>query len=120
IAYHYDLVQYNVGSVDLAFFISGGWVCWNVYFAASVVRLCLKARQQRGDHRFVDQIPVRVRADAPQAVPHLALTRDLNPQGLAFRSTIAMQPGQAVEVTLPLATRSVTARGEIVHTKSES
>jgi hypothetical protein len=79
----------------------------------------LKARQQRADHRFIDQIPVRVKADAYNAVPHLALTRDLNPQGLAFRSTMRMQPGQAVEVTLPLATRSVQARGEIVHTKSE-
>ena len=116
IAYHYGFIHYNVGSVDLAFFVSGAWVCWNVYFAASVVKLTLKAKQQRNDHRFTDQLPVRVSIDNKT---HIALTRDLNPQGLAFRSTVRLEPGRQVELTMPLVTRSVTTEAEIVHVITE-
>lgn len=120
IAYHYKLIDYNVGSMDVAFVVSGAWVAWNIYFAASVVRLTLKARQQRADHRFVDQFPVRVRTLAAEAVPQLALTRDLNPQGVAFRSTTKLDAGQAVEISLPLSTRTILAQGEIMHVKTST
>ena len=120
IAFHYNIVYYSVERVDIAFVISGVWVAWNVYFAGSVVRLTLKARQQRADHRFIDQFPVRVRAMHHDATPQLALTRDLNPQGIAFRSTTRMEPGQSIEVTLPLSTRTIMAEGEIMHTETAS
>ncbi|MGQ0561211.1 MAG: glycosyltransferase [Gemmatimonadota bacterium] len=118
-AYYYGWIRYDVGSMDLAFLISGGWVAWNVYFAHSVVRLSLRARQQRSDHRFSDQFPVQIRASgAAGAQPEMALTRDLNPQGIAFRTTSRLEAGTALQVTLPLATRTVVARGEVVHVES--
>jgi len=119
LAYHYGWVYYDVGSMDIAFFVSGAWVAWNIYFAASVVRLCLKARQQRSDHRFVDQFPVRIRQlDNGALPPQLALTRDLNPQGMAFRSTTRLETNQSVEIDLPLSTRNVLVRGRIVHVET--
>lgn len=116
IAYHYGWVRYNVGSMDLAFFISGAWVAWNVYFAASVVRLSLRARQQRADHRFADQFPVEIKSLRDEDAPtQIALTRDLNPQGMAFRSTTLLGAGEPIEMKMPLSTRTVVARGEIMH-----
>ncbi|MGQ0815328.1 MAG: glycosyltransferase [Gemmatimonadota bacterium] len=118
-AYHYGWIRYNVGSMDLAFVVSGAWVGWNVYYAHSVVRLCLRARQQRSDHRFVDQIPVEIKPiDLADAIPQVALTRDLNPQGIAFRSTTRLEIGQELDIGMPLSTRNVSARGEIMHVET--
>jgi cellulose synthase (UDP-forming) len=120
-AYHFGWVRYNVASMDLAFIVSGAWVAWNVYFAASVVRLTLRARQQRADHRFVDQFPVEIRSlGAEGGATQIALTRDLNPQGMAFRSTILMPAGEEIEMIMPLSTRTVAARGEIMHVNTLS
>jgi cellulose synthase (UDP-forming) len=116
LAYYNGWIRYNVGSMDLAFLISGAWVVWNVYFAASVVRLCLRARQQRADHRFVDQFPMEIKPLGVEGAPaQIVLTRDLNPQGIAFRSTTLLSPGETIELTLPLSTRTVLARGEVMH-----
>lgn len=121
IAYHYNWIFYDVQSMDLAFIISGAWIAWNVYFALGVVRLCLRAKQQRSDHRFVDQLPIRLRTlGVGAAETQLALTRDLNPQGLAFRSTTRMEPGQQLEVSLPLSTGTLTVDGLVVHADTES
>jgi cellulose synthase (UDP-forming) len=117
-AYYYGWVNYQVESMQLAFWMSGVWVVWNVYFAASVVRLCLQARQQRSDHRFLDQfaITVRVLTDDPElSRPQPAASRDLNPQGLAFRTAVQLQTGASIDVELPLSTRMVHARGTIMH-----
>jgi cellulose synthase (UDP-forming) len=116
IAYYNGWIRYNVGSLDLAFLISGAWVAWNIYFAYSVVKLSLRARQQRSDHRFVDQFPLEIRALGTEDAPtQIVLTRDLNPQGIAFRSTTLLAPGEKLELTLPLSTRTITATGEVVH-----
>ena len=118
LAYRNGWVNYQVESMALAFWMSGVWVMWNVYFAASVVRLCLQARQQRSDHRFADQfaITVRVLSDDPVAAqPQPAASRDLNPQGLAFRSAVKLEQNAPVEIKLPLSTRDVHARGTIMH-----
>ena len=117
-AYHYGWVYYNVGSMDIAFFVSGAWVAWNIYFAASVVKLCLRARQQRSDHRFADQFPVQIQPCVAGAVPQLALSRDLNPQGMAFRSTMRLESGISVDIVLPLSTRQVKVSGEIMHVET--
>jgi cellulose synthase (UDP-forming) len=114
-------VRYDVGAMDVAFWFSGAWVCWNIYFATSVIRLCLTARQQRSDHRFVDHFPVRLRllAGGDDAAPEITLSRDLNPQGLAVRSAIDLGVGSVVEVVLPLSTRPVTAIGKIMHVQTQ-
>ena len=117
-AYYYGWVNYQVESMQLAFWMSGVWVIWNVYFAAIVVRLCLQAKQQRSDHRFLDQFPITVRmlTGADPAVPAMnAVSRDLNPQGLAFRSTVKMEQGTNIEVTMPLSTGPVQAQAKILH-----
>lgn len=118
VAYSFGWVSYQVESMALAFWMSGVWVIWNVYFAASVVRLCLQARQQRGDHRFIDHFPItlRVLSDDPVlARSQTAISLDLNPQGLAFRSTTRLDAGAAIELNLPLSTRMVRTHGSIVH-----
>lgn len=120
LAYRNGWIHYDVGAMDIAFWFSGAWVCWNVYFAASVVRLSLSARQQRADHRFVDQIAVRLRRlDDAGALPLIAHSRDLNPQGLAFRTAEPLPIGQRLEITLPLSTREVQVEGVIVHVGTE-
>jgi cellulose synthase (UDP-forming) len=114
-------VRYDVGAMDVAFWFSGAWLCWNIYFAMSVIHLSLTARQQRSDHRFVDHFPVRLRllSDGPDATPQITLSRDLNPQGLAVRSSVDLGVGSKVEVVLPLSTRGVTATGEIMHVQTQ-
>jgi cellulose synthase (UDP-forming) len=117
-AYYYGWVNYQVESMQLAFWMSGVWVIWNVYFAAIVVRLCLQAKQQRSDHRFLDQFPISVRmlSSPDAAIPVMsAVSRDLNPQGLAFRSTVKIEAGNNVEVSMPLSTGTVRAEAKIVH-----
>ena len=121
LAYNRDWIYYDVGSVDIAFWFSGAWVCWNVYFASSVLRLSLTAKQQRGDHRFDDQIPFRLRfLDDEAQIPHVALSHNLNPLGLAFRSTMSFAVGSRIHITLPLSVREVVVQGEIVHVQKET
>lgn len=121
IAYARGWIYYNVGSMDVAFFVSAAWVLWNIYFAASVVRLCLRARQQRADHRFLDEFLIQIKSlDHAEAPVQLALTRDLNPQGLGFRSTTRMEVGSALQISLPVSTRTIETQGEIVHVGTEN
>ncbi|HEX6588711.1 MAG TPA: PilZ domain-containing protein, partial [Longimicrobiales bacterium] len=114
-------VFYPVPDFQVAIWGSIVWVLWNIYFAAYVVRLSLRVQQQRSDHRFADEAPVRVLvagADGSVAVHH-ALTNDLNPTGLSFRSAAQLEPGTMVEMELPLSTRSVHVRGEVVHVEED-
>ena len=117
LAYRYGWTFYGFPNFEVAIWGSILWVLWNIYFAAYVVRLSLRVQQQRADHRFADEAPVRVvTRDAEGAeVVHHALTNDLNPTGLAFTTSARIEPGTMVEITLPLSTRSVDVRGEVVH-----
>ena len=111
-------VNYQTNAFDLAFVASALWVVWNVYFAAHVVRLSLQMRQQRSDHRFLDSMPISIRteaADGTGEAVQLALTQDLNPLGLAFRSTSVFRTGAKLDITLPLSMKIIHARGEVVY-----
>lgn len=105
IAYSKAWINYaSAGWGAWSFWLNGFWALWNCYFAASVVRHSLAMRQQRRDHRFIDQLPVQVRAERsgrPVVLP--AMTADLNPYGLRFRATERLDPGVAVSIQLPLA-----------------
>jgi cellulose synthase (UDP-forming) len=115
VAHQFGWVNYQTNAFDLAFIASAMWVIWNVYFAAFVVRMSLRMQQQRSDHRFLDALPVRIRVAGSVGMPQLALTHDLNPLGVAFRSTQTFEPDTELEVDLPLSTRPVAARGRVVH-----
>lgn len=121
VAHHFGWVDYNVPNFEVAIIGSIVWVLWNIYFAAYVVRLSLRVQQQRADHRFADEAPVLVRArDGDEIKAYHALTNDLNPTGLAFRTMAKLEPGTKVELTLPLSTRSVDVRGEVMHVETQS
>ncbi|HEX6589717.1 MAG TPA: glycosyltransferase, partial [Longimicrobiales bacterium] len=121
LAYRYGWVFYPVPDFQVAIWGSIVWVLWNIYFAAYVVRLSLRVQQQRSDHRFADEAPVRVMVPGSNGsiAVHHALTNDLNPTGLSFRSAAQLEPGTMVEMDLPLSTRSVRVRGEVVHVEEE-
>ena len=123
LAFRYGWVDYQVESFDLAFGVSMLWVLWNVYFAWGVVRLSRDAQQNRSDHRFIDSLPVRIRrADGalPEAWPSdLVMGSNLNPSGMAFRSTFAVPRDTELLATLPLSTGTLEARGRVVHTTEE-
>lgn len=123
IAYRYGWVDYQVASFDLAFVVSFIWVVWNIYYAWGVVLLSRRAQQQRSDHRFIDEVPVKLRlADGtvpPEWPADLAMTNNLNPGGMAFRSTFEVPPGTKLHATLPLSTGTVQVEGEVLHVKHE-
>ncbi|MDB4951014.1 MAG: cellulose synthase [Gemmatimonadetes bacterium] len=100
-----------------AFRTNALWLVVNFAFAAQVVRLSLRVRQQRADHRFRDRFPVtaRVRGMGGKLRPSLGIAEDLNPGGMAFRLGTELAEGTAVKLTLPLSTRSVEVRGTVLH-----
>jgi hypothetical protein len=107
-------VNYNTREFAVAYFVSAFWALWNVVAAAQVVRMSLNVRAQRNDHRFLEHLTVRYRA--PQdAAWGLASIRDLNPDGLAFRSTTPFAPGTQLRFSLPLSTGPLEATGSVVH-----
>ncbi|MBD0319137.1 MAG: glycosyltransferase, partial [Gemmatimonadetes bacterium] len=113
-------VEYGVpGWQSTAFRVNLLWASLNFILAASVVGLSLRVRQQRGDHRFRDQFPITVRsrgAEGGKPRACIALTEDLNPTGIAFRTPERLAAGSEVRMTLPLTTGSVRVRGRVVHT----
>jgi cellulose synthase (UDP-forming) len=121
IAYHRGWVNYaSAGWGAWSFWLNGFWALWNCYFAAYVVRHSLLMRQQRRDHRFVDQLPVQVRAENPgRSLVLPAMTTDLNPYGLRFRSTERVEPGASVAIQLPLAGGRVWTSGEVKYILEE-
>jgi cellulose synthase (UDP-forming) len=105
---------------SVAFWMNTGWALWNFGFAFSVVRHSLRMKQQRDDHRFEEQLAIEVRvgdATAPTLVP--AMTADLNPSGLGFRSTVRVEPGAQVSIELPLGARRIQATGQVRHVAEE-
>lgn len=124
VAYRNGWVDYQVESFDLAFVISLVWLIWNIYFAWSVVRLSRRSQQHRSDHRFVDDVPVTLRlADGtvpPDWPADIAMTHNLNPTGMAFRSSFEVAAGTQLNATLPLSTGTVEVRGRVVHVTREA
>src|SRR5687768_4677779 len=114
IAYSRGWINYTApGWGALAFWINLVWAMWNMYFAWYVVRHTLKMKQQRQDHRFVEQLPIQVRAEDGAATVFPAITVDLNPTGLGFRSTHKVESGTQVAMKLPLSTERVWVIGEV-------
>jgi len=119
IAYRERWINYTApGWGSMAFWMNGAWAVWNCYFALHVVRHSLAMKQQREDHRFEEQLPVRVQVDGvTKAVP--ALTADLNPTGVGFRATRRVEPGSRVTIQLPLVPTKVLVAGEVRHVSEE-
>jgi cellulose synthase (UDP-forming) len=116
LARRFGWVTYHTNNFTLAFAASAVWALWNIHFAAHVVRLSLRAKQQRADHRFLDNFAVRMRAiDGESEVEWLASLHNLNPLGLAFRSTVNFSPNTSLQFTLPLSPHPVQVRGRVVH-----
>lgn len=123
LAYRNGWVDYQVESFDLAFVISMAWLIWNIYFAASVVRLSRRAQQQRSDHRFIDDVPVKLQL-ADGTVPadwpaDIAMTNNLNPTGMAFRSSFEIPAQTELRARLPLSTGTVDVQGKVMHVTRE-
>ena len=119
LAHRLGWVTYNTNNFVLAFAASAVWALWNIHFAAHVVRLSLRAKQQRADHRFLDNFAVRMRSVTGESpVEWLASLHNLNPLGLAFRSTVSFAPETQLQFTLPLSTSPVQVRGRVVHVKT--
>ena len=121
LAYSFGWINYtSTGWGAKAFWVNSIWVVWNCYFAAYVVRHSLAVQQQRDDHRFAEQIPVQVRVvDDTSAAIIPALTADLNPSGLGFRSTQRVEPGSKVSIPLRLASGTVRTTGVVKHVSEE-
>lgn len=121
IAYSRGWIYYDAaGWSSLAFWVNAFWALWNCYFAWHVVKHSLAMKQQRDDHRFAEQIPIEVRVPAAEgtvAIP--AMTADLNPTGLGFRSTQRVAPQSVVTFDLPLGNQIVTVSGEVRHAHAE-
>ncbi len=121
IAYRERWINYTAqGWGSAAFWMNGVWALWNCYFAYHVVRHSLAMRQQRDDHRFDEQMAIDVRVERDgitDLVP--AMTADLNPAGLGFRSTNRLDVGTRVAVDLPLGAQRVSATGEVRHVEAE-
>src|SRR4051812_8241374 len=119
IAYANGWVNYHApGWSSLAFWLNGFWVAWNVYFAGFVILHSRASRQQRVDHRFIDAFPIRFDAtdnEGRQYRDLLALTQDLNPSGLAFRSAYELPEHTKVRADLPLASGVFPVSGEVTH-----
>ena len=113
-------VTYETNNFALAFGASALWAAWNVYFAAHVVRLCLRMKQQRSDHRFVENLAVEIAAVYGEPVSVLASLRNLNPGGLAFRSPTGFDPDARLTLVLRLSTRVVKAQARVVHVQTVS
>jgi hypothetical protein len=119
IAYHQHWINYTApGWGSMAFWMNGIWALWNCYFAFYVVRHSLAMKQQRDDHRFAEQLPVQVQVQGRSSfVP--ALTADLNPAGVGFRSAQRIEPGSKVTIQLPLVPTRVLTVGEVRHVAEE-
>jgi cellulose synthase (UDP-forming) len=115
-------IAYDVrGWGALAVLLNLFWLSWNGWFAAHVVRFSRRLQQQRSDHRFADSSPVRVHAVDDDGAPltgagHPAVAENLNPRGLAIRSTRRLEPGQQVRLAIDLPEGPLAVDGTVVHT----
>jgi cellulose synthase (UDP-forming) len=121
VAYNRGWVYYDAaGWHSLAFWVNSFWALWNCYFAWHVVKHSLAMKQQRDDHRFAEQMPVEVQVATPEgAVLVPAMTADLNPTGLGFRSTQRIEPATKVTLQLPLSSGVITVTGDVRYVQPE-
>ncbi len=121
VAYQQRWINYSApGWGSAAFWMNGLWALWNCYFAYYVVRHSLVMKQQRDDHRFTEQMAIEVRVERDgvrDLIP--AITSNLNPAGLGFRSTQRIEPGMRVALDLPLGGQRIATVGEIRHVETE-
>ena len=122
LAFYHGWVDYPVsGWTAAAFLVNAFWVCWNLYFAGYVVRKSLLSRQRRADHRFLESFPIQVQPVTTYGA-HMkvrsAMTRDINPSGLAFRAVYRHEPGTKLELEVPLASEALRLRGTVVRVTS--
>ena len=119
-AYANGWVNYGTTNFTVAYIASALWAIWNISCAAYVVRMCLRMKQQRSDHRFLENLPVRFRvaiAGDPGA-EELASIYDLNPSGLGFRSASYYEPQTRLQLTVPLFSREIRTSATIVHVET--
>jgi len=121
VAYREHWINYTAaGWGSAAFWMNGLWALWNCYFALYVVRHSMAMKQQRDDHRFQEQVPVEVRLQGDfTGEPILAITSDLNPAGLGFRSVTRLEPGTRVSIPLSLGAKQIPVNGEIRHVETQ-
>ncbi|HEU0298161.1 MAG TPA: glycosyltransferase [Longimicrobium sp.] len=103
------------GRDAVPFWLNLFWASWIFAMATWVVHLSRSMQPKRADYRFTEVLPVRFRPLDGPALPELALTQDLNANGLCFRATHAIPEGTAVEFELPLVVGPVPARGTVLY-----
>ena len=121
IAWSRGWINYDAdGWGSVAFWMNSAWALWNFAFAFSVVRHSIRMKQQRDDHRFAEQLAIQVRRrEDPAGLPVPAMTSDLNPNGLAFRSTTRLEPGADIMIELPLGPQRIRTSGQVRHVAEE-
>jgi len=72
-------------------------------------------QQQRADHRFAENLTVRIRMANTEPMSLLASVQDLNPDGMSFRSTTAFDPQTRIAFALTLSTGLVHLTGRVMH-----
>ena len=125
LAYAFGWVAYTVpGWGSGAFWFNFLWCAYNMYFAWYVVRLSLAYRQQRVDERFRALMAVEGEVLDPEnpdvSTTLVALTTDLTPEGLGFRTTRYLDRGARVRFTLPLESHPVLVEGRVAHREEVS
>ena len=86
-----------------------------------MVRHSIQSKQMRGDYRFAQRLPIRVRAvidGEPVGEAVVATTEDINSSGLSFRCTCQFEKGTLLEIPLKLADGIVATRGIVTHLTS--
>lgn len=118
LAYEHGWVDYRVeGWKSIAFLSNAFWASINFAVAASVVRMSMRARQHRADHRFRDRFPVTLAISGVggRTRSRIALAEDLNPGGIAVRTPQPLAEGTELRLTLPLSTATVTVSGKVLY-----
>jgi cellulose synthase (UDP-forming) len=103
-----------------AFWVNLAFAIWNAAVAGWIVRMSIRMRQKRADHRFAEELPIflRLRGHNGEQTRHLAVTQNLNPYGLALRCMQPLELDSTIDFELPLSTREVRVSGRIVHQHS--
>lgn len=121
VAYETGWIGYGgaAGWRSAAFLSNAFWAAVNFAVALSVVRLSVRARQHRADHRFRDRFPVTLALAGPgkRTRTRIALAEDLNPGGMAVRTPQPLEQGREIRLTLPLSTATVTVTGTVLYSE---
>jgi cellulose synthase (UDP-forming) len=119
VAYEMGWIGYSgvAGWKSVAFLSNAFWASINFAVALSVVRLSMASHQHRADHRFRDRFPVTlaIAGSGGRTRTRIALAEDINPGGIAVRTPQALEEGQAMRLTLPLSTATVTVSGTVLY-----